>query len=70
MQGRESAKASITEHCTTGCAVKCRLSTIAKMSLTSPIGTNVPTRASLAVETNTDISQIQPPFLFAAGERD
>ena len=27
------------------------LSTIAKISLTSPIGTNVPTRASLAVET-------------------
>ena len=51
MHGRESAKASITENCTTGCAVKCGLSTIAKMSLTSPIGTNVPTRASLAVET-------------------
>ena len=51
MHGRESAKASITENCTTGCAVKCGLSTIATMSLTSPIGTNVPTRASLAVET-------------------
>ena len=51
MHGRESAKASITENWTTGCAVKCGLSTIAKMSLTSPFGTNVPTRASLAVET-------------------
>ena len=45
MQARESAKASITENCTTGCAVKCGLSTIAKMSLASPIG------ASWAVET-------------------
>ena len=51
MHGRESAKASITENCTTSCVVKCGLSTIAKVSLTSPIGTNVPTRASLAVET-------------------